>query len=279
MIRRFVPRRAARILKLFNKKLYLAACSEERLRLLSPFVRALSASAAIALTALTLMTFAVPAHAGLLVNGSFENVTGATSSFSISKDATLNGWAATPNGNQVLDCLIFAGATTNLCGTSAFGGGMSFWSFPGASPDGGKYVAVDGDQGYSTPLTQTVSGLVVGTVYSVTFYQAAAQQSGFSGATTERWQVSLGNSTQLSSLMQNADHGSVGWMNQTLSFTATSTSELLSFMAVGTPNGQPPFVLLDGVSVQAVPEPTTFAMLGLALLAIPLARKISRQRP
>lgn len=39
----------------------------------------------------------------------------------------------------------------------------------------------------------------------------------------------------------------------------------LSFLAVGTPAGVPPFSLLDGVSMVAVPEPQTWGMLGLGL--------------
>jgi len=41
---------------------------------------------------------------------------------------------------------------------------------------------------------------------------------------------------------------------------------VLSFLAVGTPAGVPPFSLLDGVSMtSAVPEPQTWGMLGLGL--------------
>jgi hypothetical protein len=53
-----------------------------------------------------------------------------------------------------------------------------------------------------------------------------------------------------------------GWLPVNLTFTANSTSELLSFLAVGTPSGNlPPFALLDGVSLTAVPEPSTWAMM------------------
>jgi hypothetical protein len=53
-----------------------------------------------------------------------------------------------------------------------------------------------------------------------------------------------------------------------LTFTATAASEALTFIAVGTPSGEPPFVLLDGVGFTAVPEPATFALLGIGLVGI-----------
>lgn len=216
----------------------------------------------------------------IVTNGSFENIGTATASFSINNPTVLPGWTATPSGNMILDCLVRAGATANLCGT-AFGGGFTFWVNPGPSPDGGNYVAIDGDPAYETALTQTLTGLTSGAQYTVSFWQAAAQQNGFTGATTERWQVGFGSSTQLTSIMNNASHGAVGWNRQTLTFTASGASQLLSFLAVGTPNGQPPFVLLDGVSVNQIigtPEPATFGMLGAALLGLPLIRRMRKKK-
>lgn len=222
---------------------------------------------------------ALPAGgANLAYNGSFENIGSATASFSINNPTPLPGWAATPSGNRILDCLVRAGATTNLCG-GAFGGGMSFWVHPGASPDGGNFVAIDGLTDFSTPLTQTINGLVAGMQYTVSFYQAAAQQRGFDGATTERWRVQFGSQSQLSTLMNNANHGAVPWMGQSMTFTATSSSQLLSFIAVGTPSGLPPFVLLDGVSVEAqTPEPATFGLIGAALLGLPVLRRMRKNQ-
>jgi hypothetical protein len=49
---------------------------------------------------------------------------------------------------------------------------------------------------------------------------------------------------------------------ETFDFTANATSEALSFLAVGSPAANlPPFALLDGVSLTAVPEPSTWAMM------------------
>lgn len=216
----------------------------------------------------------------LITNGSFEttsNVTSAVASFSINLDGTLNGWtlSGTPSGNLILNCLVASGATTSLCGSHAFGGGMSFWVNPGASPDGGNYVGIDGDSNFRLALQQTIGGLTVGQNYTLTFWQAAAQQNGFTGATTEQWQVTFGSQTQTSALMNDANHGAVGWNQVTMNFTASSTSQTLSFLALGTPNGQPPFVLLDGVTLNqtTTPEPATFGFIGLGLVTIPLARK------
>jgi hypothetical protein len=69
---------------------------------------------------------------------------------------------------------------------------------------------------------------------------------------------------QYSALMQDPSQSFIGWMAQSLKFTATSSSEILSFFAVGTPTGQPPFVLLDGVSL-ILPEPSSLALLGVGL--------------
>ena len=146
------------------------------------------------------------------------------------------------------------------------------------SPTGGKFVAADG--GYQVgPISQTINGLVAGQKYVVGFDWAAAQQSGFTGATTENWTVSLGAEQYTTSTVHNVSHGFVPWMHETMTFTARNTSEVLSFLAMGTPTGQPPFSLLDNVtmmaSVPAVPEPSSWAMLagGLGLLGFMARRK------
>jgi len=92
-------------------------------------------------------------------------------------------------------------------------------------------------------------------------------------------EVELGSEIQFSTVMDDANHGAVGWMSQSLTYTATASTELLSFIAVGTPNGEPPFALLDGVSVTAdAPEPGTSALIGIGLLAIPMARRLLKKR-
>ena len=70
--------------------------------------------------------------------------------------------------------------------------------------------------------------------------------------------------------MSNPSHGFSGWFSQSYTFTATSASEVLSFLAAGTPSGVPPFSLLADVSLEqaAVPEPASLALLGVGLLGL-----------
>jgi len=96
-------------------------------------------------------------------------------------------------------------------------------------------------------MPQTLTGLGVNSIASVSFYCAGAQRQGYGGATIEAWQVSLGSQTRTTAVVSNPSHGFTGWRKTTLSFVVTSATEALSFLAVGTPGGVPPFSLLDGV--------------------------------
>jgi MYXO-CTERM domain-containing protein len=68
-----------------------------------------------------------------------------------------------------------------------------------------------------------------------------------------------------------------GWVGQQISLVAGAATEYLWFFAVGTPAGQPPFALLDGVNV-TVSEPSGAAVLGMGLLALMGARRMRHAR-
>ena len=138
-----------------------------------------------------------------------------------------------------------------------------------APPGGGNIIAADGAY-ESGSIYQTLNGLVPNAYYAVTFNFAGAQQQSFTGTTTEQWLVALGGTAlstspaagtyQATSVLNNANQSFTGWHSDTLTFKATAASEVLSFLASGTPNGEPPFALLADVSVAQVPEPGVWAM-------------------
>jgi len=117
-------------------------------------------------------------------------------------------------------------------------------------------------------ITQTVTGLQVGGDYAITFWYAGAQQDTYTGITTETWTVSLGSEAFTAPVLTNASGGFTGWYQETMTFEASSTSEVLSFLAVGTPTGEPPFSLLTGVGATEIDEPGTAALLLASFLGM-----------
>lgn len=240
----------------------------------------------IVLGMICLLGLGTPAKAGNLVaNGNFELTnlgspggyfcqSGATCTSNVTDWTSVCNAGGCGNGSTVLS-LVYAGTNG-----SAFNGNIGLWRPIADSPDGGNFIAADGDPQYSASFSQEIDGLNVGQSYILTFDQAAAQQNGTSGPTTESWQVSLGSDTQTSTVMDNPSHGFQPWNQQTMTFTASAASELLTFLAVGTPGGEPPVSLLDGVSMvqAAAPEPANvvLAVVGLLGLAVLRARRRAR---
>jgi hypothetical protein len=139
------------------------------------------------------------------------------------------------------------------------------------SPNGGNFVALDGSFEVG-PLSQQLTGLTIGNEYVLNFYLAYAQQTGYPtpGGLTERVQVSLGGQKISTPLVSYPEYNFIDWTKVTMTFTADAVNPVLSFLSVGTPDGQPPFALLDGVSLEAVPEPSScfigaFSLAGLLL--------------
>jgi len=66
-------------------------------------------------------------------------------------------------------------------------------------------------------------------------------------------------------------------MSQSFTYTATATSEVLSFLAAGGPSGAPPFVLLDGVSIIPIAEPASWMTLVGAVASVIGAFSLQRR--
>jgi hypothetical protein len=229
-----------------------------------------------------------PARAGvvnLVQNGNFTStsVTGDGGYLCVNSGSScssqLSNWSATCSsggcsGNLSPSSILVAGTDGDAFNPAYSHPGL-YWTGSITPPSGGNVVAIDGDPSYTSKLTQSISGLTVGKSYTLTFYQASSQEISFTGQTTEKWQVSLGGGTaQTSALMTTASQGSTGWTEQTMTFVSNALSETLQFVAVGTPNGEPPVVLLGGVSlVQKVSEPVSAALLGVGLVAVVMVRR------
>jgi hypothetical protein len=167
----------------------------------------------------------------------------------------------------------------NVAGTTPSGGAI-----PDTSPGGGNFIVADGASGYDVAIYQTLTGLTTNEVYAVSFWYAAGQQYSFTGTTTEGWQVSLESSAQTTQVTANgttiqdtpaqaggglASGSFQAWAQETFYFTASSPSQVLTFLSMGTPSGQPPAVLLSDVVMNATtPEPASVTFFGVGMAAL-----------
>lgn len=217
--------------------------------------------------ATTLLLATGLAQAIPVLNGSFELTTATiTSNF---PSVTVNNWS---NGGTNGDAIVLPSwfSTNTLFPGVGFDGPVTQ-----SSPDGGNFVFSDGNF-HNSPITQTLNGLTPNAIYRLTFWQALAQDLEpnitVPGIVTGNWQVTLGvtlNSTLMRANGTNAGPGSATWSPwalQTMLFTPSNASQILSFLSFGT--GDPPLVLLDGVSLTQVPEPSAFWLLSSAGLAL-----------
>ncbi len=240
----------------------------------------------------------------LITNGSFENFAGAGLSsqqllqtggtgtaytgwsttsgytFIVTPSQAINGFGG-PSGSVQLWSPTVGGVTGNLgSGTVAIT----------SSPDGGSFLTTDPSYNAGV-ITQSLTGLIVGSTYTLSFYQAAGQQKGFDavGGFSNTWNVKMtdGNSNvdlnQNAPVMAVANHSFSGWTQVTMSVVATTASMTLQFLSTSTVgSGQPPFSMLDGISLTknaaAVPEPTAMLLLGSAFAGLVGARRLRARR-
>jgi hypothetical protein len=237
--------------------------------------------------------------ANLVQNGGFTSTGGADpTAGQIGFNATVSSW--TSGGYN----FVFAGGTSaaTLNNAEVVGAPTQFGNFLGfygplntptptlngftTSPAGPNFVALDSylapGAGVSVgPLQQTITGLTPGQNYVLSFWFAGAQQLTYNGATTDQLAVSLGGQTDNTPVISVANNGFSGWNLEQLSYTATSSSEVLSFLASGTPPvTDPPFSLIDGIDLeQSAPDTTSTVLLfGFTAAAMAFAaRRYGRQ--
>jgi hypothetical protein len=228
------------------------------------------------------LTASRSAFGALVANGDFEVNGGLGQIGAITTLANWNVGPAQNGGNPAFAFVVDANADSTGFPSQFSPPNIKIWG-PGSgvnngftgSPTGGKFLGVDAD--YKTAsVSQTISGLTPGNSYTLSFDWAGSQFTDQSGPTTQWWQVGFGSSTQDTTHTAVASQGFTGWMHSVLTFTADSTSDTLSFQAKalpftsGAPAGLPPFVLLDGVTLDPspVPEPSTIVAGASTLLLV-----------
>lgn len=193
------------------------------------------------------------ASTNLVVNGSFEQNSISSSWAPVS---AVNGWTSSASGNSAFE--IQKGATQ--------GGEGGFIS---KAADGVQYLELNTDR--LTSISQNVT-TTSGSLYSLTFSYAGRPDSNasFNSELNVFWNNTLLNTS-------GAIVGTNGtWQTYTFNnLSASAASTALKFSSVG-PSQQASYgSYLDKVSVTAVPEPGTYAMmlLGLGLIGFVARRK------
>ena len=217
------------------------------------------------------------AAANLVTNGSFESSSyKSNTQFGAGFGGQgVTGW--TGLGGNHLQFYYFGGTQSTTNAVNQFGDPLGYFrpNFSALSPDGGNFVALDGDSDYSGSISQTLTGLTIGKDYVVDFSWAASQLINRTGATTEQLKVSFGGSDKFTAIVNNPSEGFTGWFSESFRFTAGAATQALTFLSIGTPNGLPPIAALDGVSVTAVPEPATWALMlaGFGMVGFAVRRR------
>lgn len=192
--------------------------------------------------ALALPMAAFAAGPELVTNGSFEANTVTAGNFTIFTGTQVTGWTA-------VDEIEIRNADV------------------GNAKDGVNFVELDAN--HNSSMFQTLT-TVAGQAYSLSFYYSNRTGTNVS---TDGLSFNVGaGAVMLPGLAVNNTGDNV-WSLYTTDFTAASSSTTLTFSAAGTSDSFGSS--LDKVSVAAVPEPETYALMlgGLAMLGF-----ISRRR-
>lgn len=208
------------------------------------------------LSVLLLAAFTASAES-LVVNGSLNG--------SIANMDVPTGWTVLGGTPDTVD------PTSNV-GVS---GWLSFGVAPTASPDGGTWVGLGINGSYIEQFGQSLSGLTIGKTYTVSWQAAnfgvnnhdnSYLGSNAIGVLLDGASIGQGSTLSLSS----------NWYTQSLTFVATSASQLLSFRLA---NSETAYLGIDGISVTtggvapAVPEPSTWLLMAMGVAAVGAMRR------
>lgn len=214
-----------------------------------------STLSALALTVVA-ATLSQVAHANLLTNGSLTGP--------IANAAVPSGWSVTNGSPDTMDQDHNVGITN-----------VPFVAAPvGPSPDGGTWVGFGRADGLVESFAQTVSGLVIGNTYTLSWY------GGNFGAIVGACPTYCG-ANAIEALIDGTSIGDGGlltpdrnWFTQSLQFVASASSVDLEFRLR---DNAASYLSIDGISLDGdttpVPEPAVLGLLSLSLLGLAVARR------
>lgn len=192
------------------------------------------------------LAMATNCQANLVTNGSFENPGG-------------SGLVVTPG-------LTYAPGWTQLNSTGIYGDSAFLL------PQDGSFTYHPGHQ-WGPGSVQTSFATQVGSVYDLSFYANGF----FVGLTNQTGTVVVGDLNDSFNTVQATSSVIPNWTLLHFQFTATSTTSTLTFTnnSNGTTGPTGNAITIDNVVVTlaAVPEPTTFAMFGLAMACLSRRRR------
>lgn len=207
--------------------------------------------------ALAALACSLPSQA-LVNNGSLTQTN--ASGFLLPQNSDLPpGWSIASGTPDVLTPT----ANSGIGGTPFPIAGVDF------SPDGGTWVGLgrDDNASFLEAMSQTLSGLVVGQTYRVSWF-AANFGAAARGSNVPAYRADNAFQVQLDG--QRAGAGGLlsqgpEWHAQSLQFTALASDIVLRFQL---DRPERAYLSIDGIAVTAVPEPAVWLMMAVGLVAI-----------